>query len=88
MAIAAYAVTFVGKIAHLIITLAAMLLIFATLLLSIIAKKGSFLRVALIIGNVAMWVVAALPGAIVAINSREAVFLPYHSGISYMIGPN
>ena len=76
MAIAAYAVTFVGKIAHLIITPAAMLLIFATLLLSIIAKKDSFLRVALIVGNVAMWVAVALPGAIVAINLRKAVFLP------------
>ena len=76
MALASYAVTFYGKIAHLIITPAAILLIIATLLLSFMVKKGTFLRPALIMGNIAIWVAVAIPGAITAISLRKPVFFP------------
>lgn len=75
MALASYSVTFYGKIAHYIITPAALILIFATLLISFMAKK-SFIRQSLIIGNIAIWLAVAIPGAITAINLRKAVFLP------------
>ncbi|MGQ4891813.1 MAG: hypothetical protein ACP6IP_04900 [Candidatus Njordarchaeia archaeon] len=75
MGLASYAVTFFGKIAHLIITPAAILLIFATLLLSLVAKKGELLRISLVVGNVAIWLFVAAEGAITAMNLRKALFL-------------
>ena len=75
MGVASYSVTFFGKIAHLIITPAAVSLIFATLLLSLVARKGTFLRLALILGNIAIWAFVAVEGAITAINLRKVVFL-------------
>ena len=74
MAVAAYAVTFFGKVAHLIITPAALLLILATLLLSLVVQKG-ILRWSLLIGNIIMWVGVAAEGAITAMNLRKALFL-------------
>lgn len=76
MTLASHSVTFFGKIAHIIITPAALLLIFATLLISFATKEGTFIRKALISGNIAVWLFVAVPGAIVAINLRRAVFFP------------
>ena len=75
MGLAAYAVTFFGKVAHLIITPAAILLILATLLLSFVAKRGSLLRIGLIVGNIAIWLFVAAEGALTAMNLRKALFL-------------
>ncbi len=75
MALASYSVTFIGGIAHLVITPAALLLIASTLLLSFMVDK-EIIRHSLLIGNIAIWIAVAIPGAIVAINLRKARFLP------------
>jgi len=74
MAVASYAVTFFGKIAHLIITPAAILLIFGTLLLSFMVKREDILGWGLKIGNIIIWIAVALPGAIVAMSLRRPIF--------------
>jgi len=74
MGLAAYSVTFFGKIAHLIITPAAVLLILATLLLSLMANGTSLLKRSLVVGNIAIWVGVAAEGALTAINLRTARF--------------
>jgi len=84
MAIASYSVWFFGKIAHLIITPAALILIASTLILSFLVSgykfKESFrepkglLLWGLRLGNIWTWVFIALPGAIVAMSLRKPLF--------------
>lgn len=84
MAIASYSVWFFGKIAHLIITPAALILIASTLILSFLVGgykfKESFrepkglLLWGLRLGNIWTWAFIALPGAIVAISLRKPLF--------------
>ena len=84
MAIASYSVWFFGKIAHLIITPAALILIASTLILSFLLSgykfKESFrepkglLLWGLRLGNIWTWVFIALPGAIVAMSLRKPLF--------------
>ena len=77
MALAAYAVWFVGGVAHVIITPAALLLIASTLALSFLAETGDKLTPkwalawGLRIGNIAMWLLVAIPGALVAMSLRK-----------------
>ncbi len=84
MAVASYSVWFFGKIAHLIITPSALVLIAATLFLSFMTKgynlKQSFsdpkgvLLWGLRLGNIWTWAFVAVPGAIVAISLRKPLF--------------
>jgi hypothetical protein len=84
MALASYSVWFFGKIAHLIITPAALILIASTLILSFLMHgyglKESFkepkglLFWGLRLGNIWTWAFIALPGAIVAISLRKPIF--------------
>lgn len=77
MAIATYSVWIVGGIAHLLITPAALLMIFCTLIFSILIETKGLLKYGLIIGNIVMWLGVALPGALVAISLRKPlVFNP------------
>lgn len=81
MALASYSVWFFGKVAHLVITPAALVLIFSTLLLSfmtvgiekVLSQKGALLW-GLRLGNIWTWAFIAIPGAIVAISLRKPVF--------------
>jgi hypothetical protein len=80
MAIASYSVWFVGKAAHLIITPAALTLIFGTLMLSFRVRsyekwspKG-VLNWGLKLGNLWVWAFVAIPGAMVAISLRKPKF--------------
>ncbi|AGK61891.1 hypothetical protein Asulf_01925 [Archaeoglobus sulfaticallidus PM70-1] len=80
MALASYSVWFAGKIAHLIITPAALALIFGTLMLSFrterpeaASPKGA-LSWGLRLGNLWVWAFVAVPGAIVAISLRKPKF--------------
>jgi hypothetical protein len=80
MALASYSVWFFGKMAHLIITPAALLLIASTAALSAIARAGrpssedGALVWAARIGNAAIWLFVAVPGAIIAMSLREPRF--------------
>jgi hypothetical protein len=74
MALASYSVWFIGKVAHLAITPAALLLIFATLLLSFRVEGWRVLRTALVAGNIIMWIGVAIPGALVAVSLRSPRF--------------
>ncbi len=77
MAIATYSVWIVGGIAHLLITPAALLMIFCTLILSLLIEEKGLLKIGLILGNVVMWVGVAIPGALVAMSLRKPlVFNP------------
>ncbi|MGC8932787.1 MAG: hypothetical protein ACP5KE_07250 [Candidatus Methanodesulfokora sp.] len=91
MAISAYSVWFFGKIAHLIITPAALILIFSTLILSFMTErpnkstfssKGAMFW-GLRLGNIWTWAFIAIPGAIVAISLRKPVFFnpDFRSGV-------
>lgn len=82
MALSAYSVWFFGKIAHLIITPAALILISSTLILSFMTKRpdksvfsseGAMFW-GLRLGNIWTWAFIAIPGAIVAISLRKPVF--------------
>jgi len=75
MALAAYAVWPIGKIAHLIITPAAILLIAATLLLSFRTSEKSMVSNWLKIGNLVIWLGVAIPGALVAMSLRRPLIL-------------
>lgn len=70
-ALAAYAVWPVGKIAHLIITPAALTLIGGTLLLSFRTELRNILSSWLKAGNIVMWLGVAIPGALVAMSLRK-----------------
>ena len=80
MALASYSVWFFGKIAHLIITPAALALIFGTLMLSFrtanyeIKSPKGVLNWGLKLGNLWIWAFVAAPGAIVAISLRKPRF--------------
>ena len=74
MALASYSVWFIGKVAHLAITPAALILIFATLLMSFRVDGWRVLKSALIAGNIIMWVAVAIPGAVVATSLRSPRF--------------
>jgi hypothetical protein len=80
MALASYAVWFFGKTAHLIITPAALTLIFGTLMLSFktasydIKSPNGVLNWCLKLGNIWIWAFVAIPGAIVAISLRKPRF--------------
>ena len=77
MALASYSVWFFGKIAHLVITPAAVLLITSTTLLSFLAKPDGIAtaRGALVwamrIVNIGIWIYVAIPGAIIAMSLDE-----------------
>lgn len=73
MASASYAVWPVGKIAHLIITPAAISLIFGTLLLSFKTEISNVLSWGLKIGNVIIWAGVAVPGGLVATSLRKPI---------------
>ena len=80
MALASYSVWPIGKVAHLAITPAALLLISGTLLLSFKTQghplntpKG-VLNWGLRLGNIWTWLFVAIPGAIVAVSLRKPVF--------------
>lgn len=74
MALASYSVWFIGGIAHLAITPAALLLIFSTLLLSLRVDKWNLIKAGLITGNAVMWIAVAIPGALVAMSLRKPLF--------------
>ena len=77
MATASFSVWFFGKIAHLIITPAALTLIAGTLLLSFASKSGPLRSVegslawGLRLGNLGIWAFVAAPGAIFAMSLRK-----------------
>jgi hypothetical protein len=75
MALASYSVWVVGKIAHLIITPSALVLIFSTLILSFKANNKGALTWGLRIGNIMVWLAVAVPGAIAAINLKKPILL-------------
>ncbi len=72
-AIASYAVWPLGKVAHMVITPAALILLMGTTLLSLKAG-GRDLKWGLVVGNMVMWVAVAFPGAIVAMSLRTPLF--------------
>ena len=77
MASASYMVWPIGKIAHLLITPAALVLIFGTLLLSFRTEGSGFstgeglLSWGVRLGNIWVWAFVAAPGAIVAMSLRR-----------------
>lgn len=81
MAMASYSVWFFGKVAHLVITPSALVLISSTLLLSFMterverafSKRGALFW-GLRLGNIWTWVFIAIPGALVAISLRRPLF--------------
>ncbi len=73
-ALASYSVWFIGGIAHLAITPAAMLLILSTLLLSFRVKEWNLIKAGLVVGNIVMWLAVAIPGALVAMSLRKPLF--------------
>lgn len=74
VALASYSVLFLGGIAHLAITPAALLLILSTLLLSLRIDGWGLIKAALLSGNLVMWIGVALPGALVATSLRKPFF--------------
>ena len=75
MAAACYSVTFFGGKTHLVITPAALILISVTLLLSLSMERNDLLKIGAVISNLAVWLGVAIPGAIAAMNLREARFI-------------
>ncbi|RDD52895.1 MAG: hypothetical protein BA066_07255 [Candidatus Korarchaeota archaeon NZ13-K] len=82
MAVSSYSVWFFGKVAHLIITPAALLLIASTLILSFMVRsvsrgfldpKGPLLW-GIRLGNLWTWAFIAVPGALVAMSLRRPLF--------------
>ena len=72
-AVASFAVWPFGKMAHVIITPAALILLVGTTLLSLKAK-GDSLKWGLVTGNVIMWLSVTIPGALVAMSLRKPLF--------------
>ena len=72
-AVASYAVWPLGKVAHLVITPAALILLSGTTLLSLRAK-GDGLKWGLVVGNLTMWASVTVPGALVAMSLRKPLF--------------
>ncbi len=72
-AVASFAVWPFGKVAHVVITPAALILLIGTTVLSLKAR-GDSLRLGLITGNAIMWLSVAIPGAVVAMSLRKPVF--------------
>ncbi len=72
-AVASFAVWPFGKVAHVIITPAALILLVGTTLLSLEAG-GDSLKWGLVTGNVIMWLSVTIPGALVAMSLRKPLF--------------
>ncbi len=72
MALASFSVWWVGKVAHVIITPAALLLILGTTLTSLKFPRDKLEYLTM---NLAIWVTVALPGAIVAMSLRKPLIL-------------
>ncbi len=72
-ALASYAVWPLGKVAHMVITPAALVLLIGTTSLSLKAD-GRDLKWGLVVGNVVMWAAVAFPGVIVAMSLRAPLF--------------
>ncbi|GEM_PF-759688 len=72
-AVASFAVWPFGKVAHVIITPAALILLVGTTLLSLKAK-GDSLKWGLLTGNAIMWLSVTIPGALVAMSLRKPLF--------------
>ncbi len=73
-ALASYAVWFIGGIAHVAITPAAMLLIFSTLVLSLRIKEWNLIKTGLVLENIVIWIAVAVPGVLVAMSLRKPLF--------------
>ncbi len=73
MALASYMVWPLGKVAHLAITPAALILLLATTVLSFMLK-GRQMRYALIKLSAVIWASVVIPGALVAISLRKPIF--------------
>ncbi len=70
-AAASFAVWPVGKVAHLVITPAALLLVAATTAASLKARGARNLRLGLVVGNFTLWASVVVPGALVAMSLRK-----------------
>ncbi len=72
-AVASFAVWPYGKVAHVIITPAALILLVGTTTLSLKAR-GDSLKWGLVVGNAIMWLSVTIPGALVAMSLRKPLF--------------
>ncbi len=74
-ALASYAVWPLGRIAHVVITPAALILLLGTTILSLKAEdERRDLKWGLVVGNLTMWIAVAAPGTIVAMSLRKPLF--------------
>ncbi len=71
---ASFAVWLAGKVAHLVITPAALLLVVATTAAGLASKGPRHLRLGLVAGNLVLWASVIVPGALVAASLRKPLF--------------
>lgn len=71
---ASFAVWPAGKVAHLVITPAALLLMAATTAASLASRGPRHLRLGLVAGNLVLWASVVAPGALVAMSLRKPLF--------------